>query len=259
MRFADAGVEVAVHHPTSGGFTRHSHDEFVISVNLTGSERVRLDGRVFDVGTDAVTTYNPGQVQSCTTDVADGQRWGCASIYVDPGAVTRWTGRDTVDMPTAVLPSAQLHTAVVQFVRHWRTQPQGQESEERLAQDTVALLARLIPADAASPGPVPPGDARVQRLLDRLRGDLANPIRIADLADEEGCSREQLIRTFTAATGTPPYAWQLQTRLIEARRRLRAGGHIATIAVDLGFADQAHLTRHFTSAYGRSPARDRRG
>ncbi|MCX4825989.1 AraC family ligand binding domain-containing protein [Streptomyces sp. NBC_01142] len=63
------GGQLAVVRPLSGGFPRHSHDEYVISVNLCGLERVRLDRTSFDVSLDEFTIYNPGQVQSCTTQV----------------------------------------------------------------------------------------------------------------------------------------------------------------------------------------------
>lgn len=66
MRLRGEGVDLAVVRPDSGGFPRHSHDEYVISVNVRGRERVRLDGVAFEVGTEEVTVHNPGQVQSCT-------------------------------------------------------------------------------------------------------------------------------------------------------------------------------------------------
>jgi AraC family chemosensory pili system transcriptional regulator ChpD len=70
-------------------------------------------------------------------------------------------------------------------------------------------------------------------------------------------SREHLVRSFTRATGCPPYAWHLQARLAEGRRRLRGGLAVAEVAHGLGFADQAHFHRHFTAAYAITPGRYR--
>ncbi|NUP64736.1 MAG: hypothetical protein HOW71_21480 [Nonomuraea sp.] len=39
------GTQLAVIEPVSGGFPRHSHDEYVISVNLTGREPYASTGR----------------------------------------------------------------------------------------------------------------------------------------------------------------------------------------------------------------------
>ncbi|OAE12428.1 hypothetical protein AZH11_13410 [Pseudomonas simiae] len=44
-------------------FTRHSHDECVIGVNLVGEEKVWLDRREFEAGPGTITLYNPGQIQ----------------------------------------------------------------------------------------------------------------------------------------------------------------------------------------------------
>ena len=62
-----------------GGFPRHTHDEFVISTNLNGVERVWLDGTTFDVETGVITTYNPHQLQGSEHNAP---RWQCASLYV---------------------------------------------------------------------------------------------------------------------------------------------------------------------------------
>lgn len=94
-------------------------------------------------------------------------------------------------------------------------------------------------------------------MLERLRDDLSSAPRLADLAGEAGMSREHLVRSFTRATGCPPYAWHLQARLAEGRRRLRGGLAVAEVAHGLGFADQAHFHRHFTAAYAITPGRYR--
>jgi AraC family chemosensory pili system transcriptional regulator ChpD len=44
-------------------FARHSHDECVIGVNLSGEEHVWLDRRTFHASRGDITFYNPGQIQ----------------------------------------------------------------------------------------------------------------------------------------------------------------------------------------------------
>ncbi len=44
-------------------------------------------------------------------------------------------------------------------------------------------------------------------------------------------------------------------RLDFARSRLRGGTPLADLALAAGFADQAHFTRMFKSAYGMTPGR----
>ncbi|GAA2583737.1 AraC family transcriptional regulator [Actinomadura fulvescens] len=250
-------AQVAVVQPASGGFPRHSHDEYVISVNLCGRERVVLDRSSFEVGTDEVTVYNPGQVQSCTTQVPAGTAWGCVSWYVPPAAVAALTGGELVDFDRPVVRAARLRTELLDVAQAVRA---GSPDRELIKERLSLLLMRLFDLGGRTrPEPPRPADARIRAVVDRLREDLSNAPRLADLAQDAGMSREHLIRSFTRATGCPPYTWHLQARLAEGRRRLRQGQAVADVAHGLGFADQAHFHRHFTAAYAITPGRYRRG
>jgi AraC-like DNA-binding protein len=57
--------------------------------------------------------------------------------------------------------------------------------------------------------------------------------------------------------GTSPYRYLLMRRLDFARRRMQEQCPLVEVAYEAGFADQAHFTRTFTSAFGLTPARYR--
>ena len=78
-------------------------------------------------------------------------------------------------------------------------------------------------------------------------GDLAGHVGLEPLSS--------CCRSFRDQVGITPGAYQIQLRVLEARRRLRDGAGIAATATDLGFADQSHLTRHFQRIIGTSPGR----
>ncbi len=249
------GMDLAVVRPAAGGFARHSHDEYVVSVNVRGSEQVRLDRATFEVGTDEVTIYNPGQVQACTSSVPDGRPWTCVSLYLRPEAVASWTGGRLVDMARPWVRAPRLRAELLETARAVSgAEPDSALLAERMTVLFLALVERTGTRTTPGPGPA---DERVRVVLDRLRADLATPARVDALASHVGLSREQLIRSFTRAVGCPPYAWQLQARLAEGRRRLRQGQPIADVAHGLGFADQAHFSKHFRAAYATAPGRYR--
>ena len=62
-----------------------------------------------------------------------------------------------------------------------------------------------------------------------------------------------LIRAFRAETGLPPHVYLNQLRVRQARRLLDRGVPPARAAAEAGFADQAHLTRHFKRIVGVPP------
>jgi len=81
------------------------------------------------------------------------------------------------------------------------------------------------------------------------------PVSVAALCEAVSLSERALQRLFSEYVGVPP-KWVVQRfRLQEAMWRLAAPEmpDIAGLAAELGFFDQAHLTRHFTALVGTSP------
>jgi AraC-like DNA-binding protein len=79
--------------------------------------------------------------------------------------------------------------------------------------------------------------------------------RVDALAAGAGLSVRSLQRLFSEYVGVAP-KWVIRRyRLHEITERLAAGGGIdwADLAADLGYADQAHLTRDFTKLVGEPP------
>jgi AraC-like DNA-binding protein len=131
-------------------------------------------------------------------------------------------------------------------------------SAEILALDDIGAMAAL--ADRFLLGLLPslapdPRVAEVAGLVDRIT---ARPqlFRVDDLARELGLPVRRLQRLFAEYVGVSP-KWVLRrARLHEAAARADEGPGVdwAALAADLGYADQAHLTRDFTAAVGTPPA-----
>ena len=72
----------------------------------------------------------------------------------------------------------------------------------------------------------------------------AGAVRIDELARELGYSRKHLHACFLRDVGLGPKRYAEVRRFEHLRRRLQAGGpDLADLAVELGYADQAHLAR----------------
>lgn len=111
------------------------------------------------------------------------------------------------------------------------------------------LLARL-------PEQADPRVARIAALVERIT---ASPqlFRVDALARDLDLPVRRLQRLFAEYVGASP-KWVLRrARLHEAAARADEGTGIdwAALATDLGYADQSHLIRDFTSAVGSPPSR----
>lgn len=103
------------------------------------------------------------------------------------------------------------------------------------------------------------GLAQLRRATSRLLDDITADISLDALAAECGYSRGHFIRAFKQATGLPPYRWLLHERVKRARIYLdETTAPLADIALQCGFANQAHMTRIFTKLTGTSPGMWRR-
>ena len=80
--------------------------------------------------------------------------------------------------------------------------------------------------------------------------------RAEDLARAAGVGIRTLQRAFTEHVGIGPKWFLRRYRLYEAGERIAHDEHVdwAELAGDLGYADQSHLTRDFTAAFGLPPA-----
>ena len=74
-----------------------------------------------------------------------------------------------------------------------------------------------------------------------------------ELERQSGLDRWTLARQFRAAFATSPSRFRTMRQLDHVRRLLRAGTSLAEAALEAGFADQAHMSRHFKAAHGLTP------
>ncbi|MER7581983.1 helix-turn-helix domain-containing protein [Kitasatospora sp. NPDC097691] len=159
-----------------------------------------------------------------------------------PGAFRPFAGRPVSELADRSVPAAEYFGADAD-----RFNARILDSPDAALAD--AFLLPRLPA----PDPVA---GEVAAMVDRITGapDLR---RVDDLAEEFGVGVRRLQRLFAEYVGASP-KWVLRrARLHEAAERAGTGGELdlAALAAELGYADQAHLTRDFTAAVGESPAR----
>ena len=98
----------------------------------------------------------------------------------------------------------------------------------------------------------------VSRAKELLVSRLTTAPSLEELATAVNLSPFHFARVFRRATGLPPHAWLQQRRLEQARALLRGGRAPLSVALQLGFADQSHLTRQFKQVYGVGPGEYRK-
>jgi len=126
------------------------------------------------------------------------------------------------------------------------------EAEEPLYIAFAKILARYGSYREFQLGAKDPNAVKLAR--EYLEESYMKSVDLDELSQVSGRSKYHLIRAFKKATGLTPHAYLTDVRIKAARRLLLTGTSPGETAGLCGFADQAHLTRHFKSRIGTTPA-----
>jgi AraC family transcriptional regulator len=132
---------------------------------------------------------------------------------------------------------------------------------EHIATAAIAHLAANYGSFPALPRRTRSGLAPWQerRAKEMLIENLGGDISIAELATACRLSPGHFSQSFRRSVGCPPHKWLLKQRVERAKHlMLTTAQPLCEIALDIGFADQSHLTRVFSQHLGASPAAWRR-
>ena len=214
--------------------------------------------------------------RTTTTRLHDGQ-----FSFIPAGADNHWTfgeGRP-----------AALHILIDARALEAATETQALEFRDDFQVDAPILqtIARRLRTELARGGPTGPlfadtilqmlsvgmlqlftdhrpetetADCNVAAARDLIHEESERALSLAELATLCHISQSQLLRAFRQRYGTTPHRYLLERRIEKAKHILLAEKDkpLAEIALDLGYADQSHMSRAFVAATGVTPRRFRR-
>ncbi|WP_252441452.1 helix-turn-helix domain-containing protein [Pseudonocardia humida] len=232
----------------------HVHDTWTVLIVDDGAIAYDLDRRSCGASLGTVAVLPPGVVHNGKPAPGTAAGFRKRNLYLEPSflpaaLVGPAVDRTTVDDPALRAALAALHDALAAGVGPL-------DAEARLALIGERIAGHLAPRTAAARRPESPVADRLRDLLDAR---LTDPLPLREAAALLDRSVPHLVRSFTRRHGLSPHAYVLGRRVEAARTRLLAGARPADVAVELGFHDQAHLTRHFRRHTSTTPGRYARG
>jgi AraC-like DNA-binding protein len=234
-------------------FAPHSHDELMIGVMHAGVKSFRCgSARAYAAPGDLVVV-NPGEMH--TGERERGRELAYAALYVPASAVASMLARSRGD-------GSIIKKTVIDDPDLWRWFDQAQGlamagldtagAEEAMICGISLLFERygssqLIQAEASC-------SKAVDRAVEFLHARACDHISLEDASRASGVGLFHLIRLFQKHLGLTPYSYLTQVRITKSRELLRLGEPVAQVALDVGFADQAHFTKRFKQFTGTTPA-----
>jgi AraC-like DNA-binding protein len=239
-------------------FAPHAHDEFMIVVTEGGAARPRFWGAEQHVAAGSFFVLNPGEVHG--GGPVTGSTWRYRSFY-PPAALMERVASELTGTTRGIPQFAErliVDPATEALLRQAHLALEVPDSTLAGESHLLGALATLIARHAAGT----PGARRIGRehravtlakeYLETLPGE---NVSLDTLAQAAGIGPYHLCRVFRQETGLAPHAYQVQARVRRAKTLLAQGLPIARAAAEAGFADQAHLTRHFKRLFGVTPGR----
>jgi len=168
-----------------------------------------------------------------------------------------------------VLRRSHVYVDAALELSHRRLLRGGPDVDHAQAEELLNLVARSVSQVIDEKTPATDATTRAERVLaDRalagrarqavLDGDPAAD-GLFELAESLGVSPYRLSRAFSRHQGVSLTRYRNRVRIGRALDRLEQGERsLATLAADLGFADQAHLTRTMAAHLGSPPGAVRR-
>jgi len=191
------------------------------------------------------------------TGLLDG---GCATTSWWLGPLFRRTFPQVTLKPDALLTEHNRITcagaALAQFdlVLYLITQQAGAELARVCARYFVLDGGRRSQAPYIIPEHLARHDPLVADAQDWIRGRLATPFTVGDLAKHVGCSPRTLNRRFVQALGQSPARYIQRCRAEEAARLLRStDAPVSEVAAKVGYAEEGALRKAFRRTFQSSP------
>jgi AraC-like DNA-binding protein len=239
---------------------RHWHEEYQFCLIQAGPSELNYRGSNLPTPPASLFMIHPGEVHA--NRAHDQQGCNYRTLFVEAelmcraAAEVRGRAQELPFFPTAVVTDKDVLTRYLAL--HCALErPASSLEREVLLLDLLALLIGRFAERGRAPRAFGPERQAISRACDYLRAHYAENVSLDTLARIAHLSPFHFNRVFAAQCGMPPHAFQTQLRVARAKELLRRGGALTQVALQTGFADQSHLTRHFKRLTGVPPGQYR--
>lgn len=230
-------------------YVPHSHPTFSIGAITGGHSDFVIRGERHLVTEGTVVLMNPDAVHACNP--VENQPWSYRMLYVDVDWLGRVQGGNRFQPYGALLSTdAGLYADLIALFDRLFDGGIGRDAKDAAATRFFAALSARV--DGSAP-PAHDDHAALDRAARYIARHCTEDLPLDTLAAASGLSPSYLVRAFKARYGLTPHAYQTDRRIRFGREALRRGLPIVEVALEAGFADQAHFQRVFKAHVAATP------
>ncbi len=238
---------------TSQSYSRHRHDTYTISVTQRGVQEFDYRGSVHRSLPGQVVVLHPDELHDGRPGTDAGFIY--LGLHVDPAQVYEVAcgGAGKALLPFVANPILS-EPALASDILSAFDGPLEPLHADALIQTVGHSLMRNAHVLGSRARRRSVSDKVIGRAREFLEENCTRVVSAEELESACGETRFIVGEQFKRRFGTSPYRFLLMRRLDRVRSRLRSPCNLANLSLEAGFADQAHMTRAFKSAFGISPS-----
>jgi AraC-like DNA-binding protein len=240
----------------STSMPRQVFQEYLIGVVEKGQAKFTYQGERFQIGGGSLLLIQPGEAFAGQGSIEHPRTF--RMLHATPqflqksiSVLTEQTSR----LPRFIQPIEQNSILVNTFSRIHRAleMPHSRLERDSWLLELVSLLLQHYALESPQILSYGRESDRIKQVREFLMERFTENISLEQLAALVNLSPYRLNRVFSQEVGVPPHAFLNQVRVWQAKEQLAKGMEIAQVAVETGFYDQAHLTKHFKRLLGYTP------
>jgi AraC-like DNA-binding protein len=235
------------------GYSPHRHDTYAIGRTLAGVQSFNYRGAMRHSVPGGTIVLHPDEKHDGHAGTREGFKY--RMIYVKPSLIQEVLG----GKPLPFIANGISNNPRLLRVTNVLLQSLDNSLESLEEDDAIYDLAiALSKINGATRKTQPLDYSAAKRAQELIHDGIAQPITLDELARYAGRNRWSLSQDFRLLFGTSPHRYMTMRRLEITKISLLGGDSLAEAAMAAGFFDQCHMTRHFTKAFGLSPAKWRK-
>jgi AraC-like DNA-binding protein len=227
---------------------RHFHEELELNISHGDGWQFNYRGATHSVPSNTLVVAQAGEAHQANTASDRGCTFRGLRVGADllQHVAEEVSGREA-GIPYFPIPLVHDCDFNKQIVRVHQALGQSisQLEQQSLMLDLLAQLILRYSEDPRSLAKLGEEREPVHRVRTYLEDNYNREISLEQLAQVANLSSFHLNRSFRKTFGMPPHAYQIQVRILRAKRLFREESSIKKVALATGFASQSHFGSHF--------------
>lgn len=234
-------------------YPAHMHEEYSIALVLRGSETTTCRWGSHTAFAEDLLLINADEVHSSKSVAVEYRAIKIKTKTIDKISSGLFPiKRQRPYFPELITKDPTLFRSLLNLHLKLEREASFLEQESEFVSAISLLLARTATPRLALPR-AGKESRSVELVRDYLKTNYAQNVSLADLTSITSLSHFYLLRAFRKQVGCPPHEYQTQLRIAHARKLLREGMAVSSVALETGFFDQSHFSRNFKRIVGIPP------